>query len=173
MAFSKMMSDRGVRVSICTYVLVTQNKLGIYLARSSSGVSICTFVLLKQVKWVPGCALLTSLFSRCQYLYFCTSKASKVSTWLRLVDELAQHQAIRHYGKQLLRLHRKHPRQLPVFRQHTSAYGSIRQHTSAYVSIRLHTSARQHTPVCTLACIGSTPASSLYSGDIKKLLRLC
>jgi hypothetical protein len=32
--------------------------------------SICNFVLVKQVKW--GSALF-----RCQYLYFCSSKASK------------------------------------------------------------------------------------------------
>ena len=36
----------------------------------SSGVSICNFALVKQVTW--GAALF-----RYQYLYFCTSKASK------------------------------------------------------------------------------------------------
>jgi hypothetical protein len=44
---------------------------------SSSGVSACTFVLVKQViDWFPKKLQLL----RCQCLYFCTSKASKLST---------------------------------------------------------------------------------------------
>ena len=41
-----------------------RNIVELALARSASGVSICTLVLLT-----------------CQYLYFCTRKASKLSTW--------------------------------------------------------------------------------------------
>ncbi len=71
--------------------------------RSSSGVSICTFVLVKQVTWVPSTrprvgklmrcfqhfhsmrcfstnAWMPPQLLRCQYLYFCTSKASNLST---------------------------------------------------------------------------------------------
>ena len=50
----------------------------------TSGVSICTFVLVKQVK-LPGPHL------KCQYLDFCTSKASKLSIKVqgqRLIDLL-------------------------------------------------------------------------------------
>jgi hypothetical protein len=58
-----------------------------------------------------------------QYLYFCTSKASKLSTCAGAEAYEARHVV-----------------RAPRLR-HTSAYVSIRQHTSAYVSIRQHTSA--------------------------------
>jgi hypothetical protein len=44
----------------------------------SAGVSICTFVLVKQVNRVS--AYMAPQRHRCQYLYFCTSKASKLIT---------------------------------------------------------------------------------------------
>jgi hypothetical protein len=56
------------------------------------GVSICTFVLVKQVNWwcvvgvrrrARGQRFLAHLQLLRQYLYFCTSKASKLSTWRR------------------------------------------------------------------------------------------
>jgi sulfite reductase alpha subunit-like flavoprotein len=62
-------TQRSSGVSICTFVLVKH-----HLTRSSSGVGVCTFVLVKQVNW-PDTQLL-----RRQYMYFCTSKASKLST---------------------------------------------------------------------------------------------
>jgi hypothetical protein len=82
----------------------------------------------------PGTRLL-----RCQYVYFSTSKASKLSTW----------QSAR--AKRCCAISGC----AACIRQHTSAYVSIRQHTSAvlrdkrmrclhtsaYVSIRQHTSA--------------------------------
>ena len=54
-------------------------------ARSAIGVSICTFVLVKQVNWVVKAKYLWG-FHTCtqrnwrQYFYFCTSKASKLSS---------------------------------------------------------------------------------------------
>ena len=62
-----------------------------------------------------------------QYSYFCTSKASKLSTCRQLFSQ------VRHTRYHSLRLARQHPH------LHTSAYVSIRQHTSAYVSICQHT----------------------------------
>jgi hypothetical protein len=53
------------------------------LTRSSSGVSINTFVLVKQVNRAPEYRphfVRERVRPRCQYLYFCTSKASKVRT---------------------------------------------------------------------------------------------
>ena len=58
------------------------------LTTSPSGVSICTFVPVKQVKMrKPACGAIRALLAatdntllRCQYLYFCTSKAIKLST---------------------------------------------------------------------------------------------
>jgi hypothetical protein len=44
------------------------------------GVSICTFVLVKQVNSAPTSIPTLSLPRRCQYLYFCTGKASKLSS---------------------------------------------------------------------------------------------
>jgi hypothetical protein len=45
---------------------------------SSSEVSICTFVPVKEVKKVPE--RWAKEAKECQYLYFCTSKASKKGT---------------------------------------------------------------------------------------------
>jgi hypothetical protein len=60
---------------ICSFVLVKQvNRV---TGCISSGVSICSFVLVKEVNWVSRSAI---GFKRCQYLYFCTSKANEVST---------------------------------------------------------------------------------------------
>jgi hypothetical protein len=87
-----------------------------------------------------------------QYLYFCTSKASKESTE-NLHDGahalLARREGIAFNDSCSLAefaiVATKCPqKQLLVYasiRQHTSAYVSIRQHTSASVSIRQHTSA--------------------------------
>ena len=64
---------------------------------------------------------------RCQYLYFCTSKASKLSTWLLLSSCTC---AVAFASSFTCTFERLGPQQLSI-RQHTSAY---RQHTSAYVS---------------------------------------
>jgi hypothetical protein len=49
-------------------------------------VSICTFVLVKQVNWVPVPLTLLAHFlgvrDICQYLYFSTSRPSKLRTWI-------------------------------------------------------------------------------------------
>ena len=49
-------------------------------------VSICTFVLVKQVNWVPVPLTLLAHFldvrDICQYLYFFTSRPSKLRTWI-------------------------------------------------------------------------------------------
>jgi hypothetical protein len=68
---------------------------------------------------------------RCQYLYFGTSKESKVST---LID-VPRVEGLGHTeGEDAAReLH------LGYLRGRRLAYVSIRQHTSAYVSIRQHT----------------------------------
>jgi hypothetical protein len=80
-----------------------------------------------------------------QYVYFCTSKASKMSTCTDGCD-LHEHLACEPPAYVSLR---QHTSAYVSIRQHTSAYISIRQLTSAYVSIRQHTSAhvstRQHT----------------------------
>jgi len=76
-----------------------------------------------------------------QYLYFCTSIASKLST-LDIVSCVPE----RREGDERRALLQQ--RQLPsrpeqaqvANRQHTSAYVSIRQRPSAYVGIRQHTS---------------------------------
>jgi hypothetical protein len=62
-----------------------------------------------------------------QYLYFCTSKASKLSTWggARQGTQPSAHAPPSSHF-------------LLLIRQHTSAYVSIRPHTSAYV---MHASA--------------------------------
>jgi hypothetical protein len=62
-----------------------------------------------------------------QYLYFGTSKASKLSTC----------GGSRSCAPMLLS---QHTSAYVSIRQHTSAYDSIRQHTTAYDSIRQHTS---------------------------------
>jgi hypothetical protein len=96
-----------------------------------------------------------------QYLYFCTSKASKLSTCMRGGGGGAFGRPIRGGRRgQRLPMHtsayvsiRQHTPAYVSIRQHKSAYASIRQrrgsavrekerrHTSAYVSIRQHTSA--------------------------------
>jgi hypothetical protein len=74
---------------------------------------------------------------RCQYVYFCTSEASKPSTFGVLSD-------IHSHGVCSIRQHTS-------AWQHTSAYVSmaayvsIRQHTSAYISMAAYVSIRQHT----------------------------
>ncbi len=93
----------------------------------------------------------------CQYLHFCTSKASKVSRqssgysqFCACVPELVSIQHTSAY----VSIHASSMWNLSAYvsiRQHwpacassmwtSSAYVSIRQHTSAYVSIRQHTSA--------------------------------
>jgi hypothetical protein len=132
---------------------------------SASGVSICT----KRAHAPP---ILQRL--RCQYLYFCTSEASKlstchhqalcVSTLLPSRTNCMIHVSIRQHTSAYVSkrqhtvcLHTvsacvsiRHTSACVSIRQHnTSAYVSIRQHTSACVSIRQHTSAyvsiRQHT----------------------------
>jgi hypothetical protein len=92
--------------------------------------------------WHPGTQLL-----RCQYLYFCTRKASKlreskvsvmhVSAW-----QQTAHVSIRQHTSAYvsIRLHTSADEAAERGfdgRLHTSAYVCIRQHTSAYVSIRL------------------------------------
>ncbi len=95
---------------------------------------------------------------RREYLYFCTSKASKLSTWRLCTSQrtLRSHcllsptahtcRSIRQYTSAYVSIHTS---AYVSIRQHTSAYVSIRQHTSAYVSIRQRTAAyvriRQHT----------------------------
>ena len=64
-----------------------------------------------------------------QYLYFCTGKASKLSTCDPTLGA--------HCDPSI----RQHTSAYVSIRQHTSAYGTIRQHTSANASIRRHTSA--------------------------------
>ncbi len=88
---------------------------------ASSGVSICKFVLVKKVKLaqaMQGVELRRELGSEerllRQYLYLCTSKASKLRTSVR-------------------RLLRRSSHDRSVY-LHTSAYFSL--HTSAYVSMR-------------------------------------
>jgi hypothetical protein len=80
--------------------------------------------------WRMSSSVANALWQRLlrQYLYCCTSKASKMHTCQ--LDEHA-----------VLEVNRR--------RQHTSAYVSIRQHTSAYVSIR------QHTQCSRLSCVSA------------------
>jgi hypothetical protein len=67
---------------------------------------------------------------RCQYMYFCTSKAS-TSVLESKFTSLPGSFDHRPYS----------PPAYVSIRQHTSAYVSVRQHTSAYVSVRQRTSA--------------------------------
>ncbi len=107
-----------------------------------------------------------------QYLYFCTSKASKVGTLSSRVSRstlstvcwsveeraacvgLVQHSSgLVQHSSGLVQHSSAYVRSVEESAvciglvQHSSAYVSIRQHTSAYVSIRQHTSVsiRQHT----------------------------
>ncbi len=78
-----------------------------------------------------------------QYLYYCSSEASK-ARHIR-VREVALDD---HYHYHSTLVAHQHTSAYVSIRQHTSAYVSIRacicQHTSAYVSIRQHTSAEHH-----------------------------
>ncbi len=100
-----------------------------------------------------------------QYLYFCTSKASKLGTlssrvWRSTlstvcwsVEESAACIGLVQHSSGLVQHSSAYVRSIEESAaciglvQHSSAYFSIRQHTSAYVSIRQHTSVsiRQHT----------------------------
>jgi hypothetical protein len=108
-----------------------------------------------------------------QYLYFCTSKASKLSTWAG-----ARHgthpSAHAPPSSHFLLLIRQHTSAYVSIRQHTSAYVSIRQHTSVYVSIRPHTSAyvsiRQHTSAYVSSCWSSLMRQIALSGGIHRML---
>jgi hypothetical protein len=75
---------------------------------------------------------------RCQYSYFCTSYASKVTRTAAAAADAAEAAYVS------IRLH-------TCIRQHTSAYVSIRQHTSAYVSR------------CCRCCSGRVPARSTHN----------
>jgi hypothetical protein len=67
---------------------------------------------------------------RCQYLYFCTSKAGvSISTFVLVTKVNSAAPVV---------CGRRHLPQHVSIRQHTSAYVSIRQHTSEYVSMRQH-----------------------------------
>jgi hypothetical protein len=114
---------------------------------------------------------------RCQYLYFCTSKASKVSTNTDTCDlsstgsigggrgRLAVSPLSSPSSSTLNACIRQHTSAYVSIRQHTSAYVSIRQHTSAYVSIRQHTSAyvsiRGGARKATVTPLSSPPSSTL------------
>jgi hypothetical protein len=88
--------------------------------------------------------------------YFCTSKASKLSTCSMpivltyLLSPGRSTNTCQHTSAYVSIL--QHTSAYVSIRQHASAYVSIRQHTSAYVSIRQQTSAyvsiRQHTSAC-------------------------
>jgi hypothetical protein len=108
-------------VSICTFVpgkIVNwvpsiDHSLSLWVADADALPSllrlyyICPFVPVKQVNWVPSCTVRTTSWHLgqchlCQYMYFCTSKSSQLSS-------------------AYVNIH-----------QHTSAYVSIRQNTSEY-----------------------------------------
>jgi hypothetical protein len=101
----------------------------------------------------------------CRYLYFSTSKASKVSCKLSTPRSLAtaRRRAVRQHTSAYVGI-RRHTSAYVGIRQHTSAFVSIRQHTSAYVGIRRHTSAyvgiRRHTS----AYVGIRQHTSAYVG---------
>ncbi len=106
----------------------------------------------------------------CQYLYFCTSKASKLSTavsseqrdrqqhtsaYVSIRQHTSAYVSIRQHTSAYASIRQQLSTAVSsrrsgivnseyVIRQHTSAYVSIRQHTSAYVSIRQHTSATEY-----------------------------
>ena len=76
---------------------------------------------------------------RCRYLYYCTSKASKLSTWPRSCLRSRSRRCCREGGFRALPLAR-------LRHLHASAYFSILQHSirqqpPAYVRMRQHTSA--------------------------------
>ncbi len=123
----------GLLPQLCQYLYFCTSKASKVRDRhqtplSLQCVSIWTSVPLKQVKSEYGHQTpLSPLPQLCQYLYFCTSKASKVrvpasNPTLSSVPTAAAA-----------------PKSMSFIciRQHTSAYVSIRQHTSAYGSIRL------------------------------------
>jgi hypothetical protein len=142
-------SGMRVSVSICTCVLKNKNlctskasKLWIYLACFSLHPA-CLILLSQHTSAYVSIRQHTSAYVSIrqlrQYLYFCTSKASKLSTILRSSSSCSRCIC------SLCSL------SLTCIRQHTLAYVSIRQHTSAYVSIRQHTSAYA-APVPSAAC---------------------
>jgi hypothetical protein len=128
-AASKIRLWQAGWVSICTLVLVKQVNSGF------TAPSPCSHTCLERARaWSRQQRLLLR-----QYLYFCTSKASKLRT-LDVVSCVSE----RREGDQRSALLQQrqlppHPEQAQVAK--SSAYVSIRQHTSAYVSIRQHTSA--------------------------------
>ena len=77
--------------------------------------------------------------SRSSFLYFCTSKASKLSTWPRSCRRSRSRRCCRGAGFRALPLARlRHLHASPYF---SILPHSIRQQTPAYVRIRPHTSA--------------------------------
>jgi hypothetical protein len=124
-------------------------------------------------------------------LYFCTSKASKVSTYqARDTSHALTHAAAPAAPptppRPPARLHpsafgsireyvsiRQHTSAYVSIRQHTSAFVSIRQHTPAYASIRLHTSA--YVSICQLHLPPLSPHCHSPTPDVTQLLgvRIC
>ncbi len=107
-----------------------------------------------------------------QYLYFCTSKASKLSAEGSC---FCLRTRARERREALDVSIRQHTSAHVSIRQHTSAYAyvSIRQHTSAYVSIRIcqHTPAyvciRQHTPAYVNIRADAHAGGSRQDGRVK------
>ncbi len=91
---------------------------------------------------------------RCQYLYFCTSKASKAR---ELDSKLSTSARSRSSALECEAAAAAAAGALPALSQHTSAYVSIRlrQHTSAYVSIRRRLSClpRSSAVICECVCL--------------------
>jgi hypothetical protein len=118
---------------------------------------------------------------RRQYLYFCTSKASKLSACRsRSMIPRLEHTPSRHTSAHV------------STRQHTSAYVSIRQHTcrsqsmiprlehtdstTLFTCIRQHTSAyvsiRQHTSAYVTAYVGAERVDDAFHTHSLELIRL-
>jgi hypothetical protein len=100
---------------------------------------------------------LTMLLRR-EYLYFCTSKASKLSTFESCQHTMAMRLvcSMRHDSSVTLSAYvsiRQHTSAYASICQHATAHVSIRQHTSEYASIHQHTSAYasiRHRVVCSM-----------------------
>jgi hypothetical protein len=107
---------------------------------SAISVSICTFVLVKQVNWAISASTRPALgvprSDLCQYLYFCTSKASKLSTWVCLQQHVS----------------------MPV--KHIYIYTYIYIYIYIYIYVYTHT----HTYI--YICLGVPPAANSTASGV-------